>query len=98
LKWTRDQAIKFLENNTASSEQDIVSEVDRYIAWTGQALAYKIGELKIRELRAKAEKRMKRRYDIRKLHDELLIDGALPMSTIQAKMTRWTTKATGKES
>jgi len=98
LKWTRDQAIKFLENNTASSEQDIVSEVDRYIAWPGQALAYKIGELKIRGLRAKAEKRMKRRYDIRKFHDELLDDGALPLDILQAKMTRWTTKATGKES
>jgi len=98
LKWTRDQAIKFLENNTASSEQDIVSEVDRYIAWPGQALAYKIGELKIRELRAKAEKRMKRHYDIRKFHDELLNDGALPLDSLQVKMGRWTAKTTSKES
>jgi prolyl oligopeptidase len=81
LKWTRDQAIKFLKNNTASSEQDIVSEVDRYIAWPGQALAYKIGELKIRELRIKAEKRLKQRFDIRRFHDELLNDGALPLSS-----------------
>jgi prolyl oligopeptidase len=98
LKWTRDQAIKFLKNNTASSEQDIVSEVDRYIAWPGQALAYKMGELKIRELRAKAEERMKRRFDIRKFHDELLDDGALPLDILQAKMGRWTTKTTSKES
>src|SRR5439155_542953 len=98
LKWTRDQAIKFLKNNTASSEQDIVSEVDRYIAWPGQALAYKMGELKIRELRAKAEKRMKRHFDLKKFHDELLNDGALPLDILQAKMTRWTTKTTGKES
>jgi prolyl oligopeptidase len=96
LKWTRDQAIKFLKNNTASSEQDIASEVDRYIAWPGQALAYKMGELKIRELRAKAEKRMKRRFDIRKFHDELLNDGALPLDTLQVKMGRWTTKTTSK--
>jgi uncharacterized protein (DUF885 family) len=91
LKWTRDQAIKFMKNNTASSEQDIVSEVDRYIAWPGQALAYKIGELKIRELRAKAERRLKRRFDIRKFHDELLNDGALPLDILQAKMGHWTT-------
>ena len=92
LKWSRDQAIKFLKRNTASSEQDIVSEVDRYIAWPGQALAYKIGELKIRELRAKAEKRLKGRFDIRKFHDELLNDGALPLEILQTKMGRWTTK------
>ena len=91
IKWTRDHAIKFMKNNTASSEQDIVSEVDRYIAWPGQALAYKIGELKIRELRAGAEKRLKRRFDIRKFHDELLNDGALPLDVLQAKMSRWTT-------
>src|SRR5437879_8493157 len=98
LKWTRDQAIRFLKNNTASSEQDIVSEVDRYIAWPGQALAYKMGELKIRELRAKAEKNMKQRFDIRKFHDELLDDGALPLDILQAKMGHWTTKTTGKKS
>jgi prolyl oligopeptidase len=97
LKWTRDQAIRFLKNNTASSEQDIVSEVDRYIAWPGQALAYKLGELKIRELRAKAEKRLKRLFDIRSFHDELLNDGALPLDILQVKMGRWVTKmATSK--
>ena len=98
LKWTRAQAIKFMKDNTASSEQDIVSEVDRYIAWPGQALAYKIGELKIRELRAGAEKRLKRRFDIRKFHDDLLSDGALPMDILQAKMGHWTTAMTGKVS
>jgi prolyl oligopeptidase len=98
LKWTRDQAIEFLKNNTASSEQDIASEVDRYIAWPGQALAYKMGELKIRELRAKAERRLKRRFDIRKFHDELLNDGALPLDILQTKMGRWTTKTTSEES
>ncbi len=92
LKWSRDLAIKFMKNNTASSEQDIVSEVDRYIAWPGQALAYKIGELKVRELRAKAEKRLKRRFDIRKFHDELLNGGALPLDILQAKMGRWATQ------
>ena len=97
LKWTRDQAIRFLKNNTASSEQDIVSEVDRYIAWPGQALAYKLGELKIRELRAKAEKRLKGLLEVRRFHDELLNDGALPLDILQGKMGRWVTKmATSK--
>src|SRR5437660_11562039 len=82
LKWTRDQAIKFLKNNTASSEQDIVSEVDRYIAWPGQALAYKMGELKIRELRAKAERRMKRHFALQNFHDENLNAGALPLNIL----------------
>jgi prolyl oligopeptidase len=90
MKWTRDQAIKFLKENTANSEQDTISEVDRYIAWPGQALAYKMGELKIRELRAKAEKKQKRRFDVRKFHDELLNDGALPLDILETKMTRWT--------
>ena len=98
LKWTRDQAIRFMKNNTASSEQDIVSEIDRYIAWPGQALAYKIGELKIRELRARAERRLKRRFDIRKFHDELLNDGALPLDLLQAKVCRWTTRTTMSKS
>ena len=89
MKWTRDQAIWFLKENTATTEQDIVSEVDRYIAWPGQALAYKIGEMKIRELRAKAEKKQKRKFEIRKFHDELLNDGALPLDLLAKKMTSW---------
>ena len=89
MKWTREQAIRFLKENTATTEQDIVSEVDRYIAWPGQALAYKIGEMKIRELRAKAEKKQNRKFEIRKFHDELLNDGALPLDLLAKKMTSW---------
>jgi len=89
MKWTRDQAIWFLKENTATTEQDIVSEVDRYIAWPGQALAYKIGEMKIRELRAKVEKKQKRKFEIRRFHDELLNDGALPLDLLAKKMTSW---------
>jgi len=89
MKWTREQAIRFLKENTATTEQDIVSEVDRYIAWPGQALAYKIGEMKIRELRAKAEKKQKRKFEVRKFHDELLNDGALPLDLLAKKMTSW---------
>jgi len=89
MEWTRDQAIRFLKENTATTEQDIVSEVDRYIAWPGQALAYKIGEMKIRDLRAKAEKKQKRKFEVRKFHDELLNDGALPLDLLAKKMTSW---------
>jgi uncharacterized protein (DUF885 family) len=67
--------------------------VDRYIAWPGQALAYKMGELKIRELRTKAEKRLKRSFSIQKFHDELLNDGALPLDALQRKMSQWVTKS-----
>jgi uncharacterized protein (DUF885 family) len=88
MKWTRDQAIRFLKENTATTEQDIVSEVDRYIAWPGQALAYKIGEMKIRQLRTKAEKKQRTRFDIRKFHDELLNDGALPLDLLEKKMAK----------
>jgi uncharacterized protein (DUF885 family) len=87
LKWTRDQAIRFMKENIATSEQDIVSEVDRYIAWPGQALAYKMGEMKIRQLRTKAEKKQRKRFDVRKFHDELLNDGALPLDLLEKKMT-----------
>ena len=89
MKWTREQAIRFLKENTATTEPDIVSEVDRYIAWPGQALAYKIGEMKIRELRAKVEKKQKRKFEIRRFHDELLNDGALPLDLLAKKMTSW---------
>lgn len=87
MKWTRERAIDFLKKNSATSEQDIVSEVDRYIAWPGQALAYKIGQLKILQLRARAEKRLGQRFDVRRFHDELLNDGALPLDVLEKKMT-----------
>lgn len=87
--WTRPQAIKFFKENTALSEQNIISEVDRYIAWPGQALAYKIGQLKIRELRAKAQKHLGKHFDVRSFHDEILCDGALPVDVLESKMNRW---------
>ena len=89
MKWSRDQAIKFLKSNTAITEQDVASEVDRYIAWPGQALAYKIGQIKISHLRNKAEKRQNARFDLRKFHDELLSDGALPLDLLEKKMDKY---------
>ena len=87
--WTREKAIKFFKENTALSEVNIESEVDRYIADPGQALAYMIGRLKIQELRAKAEKELKDGFDIKKFHDVLLEDGALPLDLLEQKMDRW---------
>jgi len=89
MKWTREQAIDFLRENTALSDADIVSEVERYIAWPGQALAYKIGQLRILEIRSKAEHDLREDFDIRKFHDVLLEDGALPLDVLSDKMDRW---------
>jgi uncharacterized protein (DUF885 family) len=87
--WTRDQAIRFFMDNAGKTEHDITVEVDRYIVWPGQALAYKIGQLKIREIRALAEKRLGARFDVRNFHDELLAHGALPLNVLEPRMRAW---------
>jgi len=87
--WTREKAIEFFRENTALTEVDIESEVERYIADPGQALAYMIGRLKIQELRASAEKELQSSFDIKKFHDVLLEDGALPLDLLEQKMQRW---------
>jgi uncharacterized protein (DUF885 family) len=89
MRWDRQKAIGFLSENTAKPELDVVNEIDRYIAMPGQALAYKIGQLKIAALRAKAEKRLGAKFDIRAFHDELLKDGTLPLDLLEAKMDAW---------
>jgi uncharacterized protein (DUF885 family) len=89
LGWSRQQAIDFMTENTAKTEQDIAVEVDRYIVWPGQALAYKIGELKIRELRARAERELGSRFDLRKFHNAVLDNGALPLAVLEMQMERW---------
>lgn len=87
-RWSRDQAIAYLEENTAVPRIEIESEVDRYIAWPGQALAYKIGELKIREIRAQAERRLGTQFDLRAFHDRLLSLGSVPLSVLERYMER----------
>ena len=87
--WTRDEAVAYFKENTGLADLNIESEVDRYIAWPGQALAYKIGQLKILELRGNAQDRLGARFDIRAFHDELLNDGALPLDLLEIKMDRW---------
>ena len=89
MGWTRDQAIDFFRANSGKTEHDIAVEVDRYIVWPGQALAYKIGELKIQELRAHAEKELGPRFDLRAFHDELLGKGALPLEVLEPRMRQW---------
>ncbi|MGZ8531616.1 MAG: DUF885 domain-containing protein [Candidatus Binatia bacterium] len=87
--WTRAQALKIMAETTFSSEDGVASEIDRYIANPAQALTYKIGQLAISAIRVKAETALGNRFDLRAFHDELLKDGALPMSVLQAKMARW---------
>jgi uncharacterized protein (DUF885 family) len=89
FKWTRDQAIYYFRQNTGKSQQDIENEVDRYISWPGQALAYKLGQLRIQALRAEAEKALGARFDIRAFHDQLLGTGALPLSVLDVEMRAW---------
>jgi uncharacterized protein (DUF885 family) len=87
--WSRQQAIDYMKENTVLSAHNIEAEVDRYIAWPGQALAYKIGQLKFQELRARAASALGARFDLRRFHDETLEDGALPLSILEAKVDRW---------
>ncbi len=89
LGWTRAAAIDFMRRHTALAEIDIENEIDRYIAWPGQALAYKIGELEIARLRAEAERDLGKRFDIRAFHDELLSAGAIPLDLLNDRMVAW---------
>lgn len=87
--WSRQRAIDYMAANSAMSLHEIRSEIDRYIGWPGQALAYKTGELKIRELRAKAEKQLGDRFDVRAFHDAVLENGAVPLTTLEELVNEW---------
>jgi len=84
--WSRSQAIELMAANTALSRHEITTEVDRYISWPGQALAYKMGELKIRELRARAEKALGDSFDVRAFHDAVLENGAVPLAVLEERI------------
>jgi uncharacterized protein (DUF885 family) len=89
LGWSREQAIAFFREHAAKSEADIVNEIDRYIAWPGQALAYKIGELEILKLRREAEKALGPRFDLRDFHEVVLAEGPLPLSLLAQRVRHW---------
>ena len=89
LGWTRDQAMAFMADNTALSLHEIRTETDRYISWPGQALAYKLGELKIRELRARAEEALGTDFDVRAFHDAVLANGSIPLTILEERIDAW---------
>lgn len=94
--WSKQEAIDYMLDNTALTEANIEAEVNRYISWPGQALAYKIGELKIRELRTMAETQLGDRFDIRSFHDVVLGQGAVPLDVLEAQVRDWLTKEVAK--
>ena len=87
--WSRDQVVEFMRKSGAVDEPTIQSETDRYIAWPAQALSYKLGQLKFRELRERAEKELGPKFDIRKFHDEMLDGGTLPLDLLEARTDKW---------
>jgi uncharacterized protein (DUF885 family) len=87
--WTRDQVVDFMRKSGAVDEPTIQSETDRYIAWPAQALSYKLGQLKFRELRERAQKELGPKFDIRKFHDEMLDGGTLPLDMLEARTDKW---------
>jgi uncharacterized protein (DUF885 family) len=89
MGWTRQQAIDYFLKNTAKTLQDVTVEVDRYIVWPGQALGYKMGEIRLRELRASAESALGSSFDIRAFHDEILASGAVPLDVVEARIKAW---------
>jgi uncharacterized protein (DUF885 family) len=89
LHWTREQAVAFFHEHSSIDEVEVQSETDRYIVWPGQALAYKIGQLEILELRERARRELGPRFDIRGFHDTVLGGGALPLDLLQARVAAW---------
>ena len=87
--WTRDQMIQFFHDHSAIDETSIQAETDRYVAWPGQALAYKIGQLKILELRDRAQKALGPKFDLRAFHDQVLDSGALPLDVLDSQINNW---------
>ena len=87
--WTREQMVKFFREHSSEDEPDIQAETDRYIAWPGQALAYKLGQLKILDLRERAKKELGAKFDIRAFHDEILDGGALPLDVMDGRVSGW---------
>jgi uncharacterized protein (DUF885 family) len=94
--WSKEQAVAFMKENTALTDANIDAEVNRYISNPGQALAYKLGELKIRELRTKAEKELGPKFDIRRFHDAVLGQGSVPLDALEAQVDAWIAREKGR--
>ncbi|HKR94642.1 MAG TPA: DUF885 domain-containing protein [Candidatus Angelobacter sp.] len=94
--WSRDQVVEFFRKSGAVDEPTIQSETDRYISWPAQALSYKLGQLKIRELREHAKQELGPKFDIRTFHDEILSGGALPLDMLEARTNKWITEQKSK--
>jgi uncharacterized protein (DUF885 family) len=88
-EWTREQAIQYSLENEAESEDSIIAEIERYMATPGQALSYKIGQLKIRSLRTKAETKLGDRFSITEFHNQVLNSGSLPLVLLETKIDNW---------
>ncbi len=88
-RWSRDQMVEYFHRYTAMDEPNVQSEVDRYIAWPGQALAYKLGQLEILKLREEARQKLGNKFDIRAFHDEVLGNGALPLDVLDSEVSSW---------
>jgi uncharacterized protein (DUF885 family) len=87
--WSREQSIAYMLDNSSMAESDVIAEVERYIVTPGQALGYKIGQLRISAVRAKAEAALGRQFDVKAFHSQVLRDGALPLDVLEGKIDRW---------
>ena len=96
--WSRPQAIDYMKANTAMPEDNITTEIDRYIVWPAQALAYKIGELKIRQVRTMAEQKLQENFDLRSFHDCLLANGSVPLDVLENIVSTWINDQNSKKS
>jgi uncharacterized protein (DUF885 family) len=96
MGWGRQRAIDYFKDNAGKTEHDIIVEIDRHIVWPGQALAYKLGELKIKELRAIAEKKLGDQFDLRLFRDEILRHGAVPLDILETQVKTWLTRQAAK--
>jgi uncharacterized protein (DUF885 family) len=94
--WTREQVVEFMRQSGSVDEPTIQSETDRYIAWPAQALSYKLGQLKISELRQRAQTQLGASFDIKTFHDEILDGGALPLDLLDARTDKWITQQKAK--
>jgi len=87
--WTREESIRYLMDNAGSNEPYAIAEVDRYVVWSGQALGYKIGQLKFRELRERARQQLGAQFDVKEFHDVALRNGPLPMTVLEREVDAW---------